>query len=53
MAERWLRYLNWGLSKPVIWLLRYVSKIKSRFDGSERMHWTDGPAEEQILELER
>ncbi|KLJ08852.1 hypothetical protein EMPG_15719 [Blastomyces silverae] len=53
MAERWLRYLNWGLSKPVIWLLGYVNKIKSRFDGSERMPWTEYPTEEQILELER
>ncbi|PGH00149.1 hypothetical protein GX51_05962 [Blastomyces parvus] len=53
MAERWLRYLNWGLSKPVVWLLGYVDKIKSRFDGSKRMAWTECPTEEEILALER
>ncbi|QSS49502.1 hypothetical protein I7I53_09874 [Histoplasma capsulatum var. duboisii H88] len=52
MAKRWLRYLNWGLAKSVLWLLGYVNKIKSRIDGSERTALTPYPTEEQILELE-
>ncbi|OJD18304.1 hypothetical protein AJ78_01680 [Emergomyces pasteurianus Ep9510] len=52
MARRWLRYMNWGLSHSVYWLLGYVNKIKCRLDGRKRRSWSWSPTEEDILELE-